>query len=64
MTDFVLVHGTTQSPAGWDRLASELRRRGHAVIATGLPADKPEWGVADYARHAAAQAGGGGKAPL
>ena len=25
MTQFVLVHGTTQSPAGWDHLAVELR---------------------------------------
>lgn len=27
--DFVLVHGTTQSPAGWARLAGELAVRGH-----------------------------------
>jgi pimeloyl-ACP methyl ester carboxylesterase len=57
MTEFVLVHGTTQSPVGWDRLADELRRRDHAVTAIDLPTDQPEWTVADYARHAAAQAG-------
>lgn len=58
MTDFVLVHGTTQSPAGWDRLASGLRERGHTVMAVDLPPGEPEWGPADYARHAAARAGG------
>lgn len=56
MTEFILVHGTTQSPAGWDRLAAELRDRGHGVTAVDLPADKPEWTPADYARQAAAQA--------
>lgn len=57
MTEFVLVHGTTQSPAGWDRLASALRHRGHDVTAIDMPTGNPEWTVADYARHAAAQAG-------
>jgi len=33
MTQFILVHGTTHSPAGWDRLAAELRGRGHGVTA-------------------------------
>jgi hypothetical protein len=27
--DYVLVHGTTQSPAGWERLAGILTERGH-----------------------------------
>jgi len=54
MTHFVLVHGTTQSPAGWDRLAAELRGRGHGVTTIDLPGDQPEWAPADYARHAAA----------
>ena len=56
MTEFVLVHGTTQSPAGWDRLAAELREHGHDVITIHMPTDRPDWSVADYARHAAAQA--------
>lgn len=56
MTEFVLVHGTTQSPAGWVRLAGELRGRGHSVTAIDLPVDKPEWASADYAHHAAGQA--------
>ena len=55
MTEFVLVHGTTQSPADWDRLADELRRRGHPVTAVDLPAGQPQWAPADYARHVAAQ---------
>ncbi|MBO0804746.1 MAG: alpha/beta hydrolase [Nocardiopsaceae bacterium] len=57
MAEFVLVHGTTQSPAGWDPLAGELRGRGHGVIAIDMPTGEPEWTVADYARHASAQAG-------
>jgi pimeloyl-ACP methyl ester carboxylesterase len=55
--EFVLVHGTTQSPAGWDRLAAALGARGHHVTAIDLPPGRPEWTVADYAREAAAQAG-------
>jgi hypothetical protein len=37
VTEFVLVHGTTQSPAGWDRLAGELRRRGHGSTTIDMP---------------------------
>ena len=55
--EFVLVHGSTQSPAGWDRLATALGMRGHHVTAIDLPPGRPEWTVADYAREAAAQAG-------
>lgn len=55
--EFILVHGTTQSPAGWDRLASVLRGGGHNVTAIDLAASRPEWTVADYAREAAAQGG-------
>ena len=55
--EFVLVHGTTQSPAGWDRLAGALGARGHRVTLIGLPTGQPEWTVTDYAREAAAQAG-------
>jgi hypothetical protein len=57
VADFVLVHGSTQSPAGWNRLAGALSTRGHRVTAIDLPVDQPEWTVADYARGAAAQAG-------
>ena len=57
MVTFVLVHGTTQSPAGWDRLAGALGTRGHDVTAIDLPVNRSEWTVADYAREAATQAG-------
>lgn len=55
--DFVLVHGTTQSPAGWDRLAGELLRRRHNVRAIDLSAGDAGRTVADYARAAVGQAG-------
>lgn len=64
MTRFVLVPGTTQSAAGWDRLAAELRARGHGVTAVDPPADEPDWVPADYARHAAAQASEAGQRPV
>jgi pimeloyl-ACP methyl ester carboxylesterase len=54
---FILVHGSTQSPAGWDRLAGALGMRGHQVTAIDLPPGRPEWTVTDHAREAAAQAG-------
>jgi pimeloyl-ACP methyl ester carboxylesterase len=57
VAEFVLVHGTTQSPAGWDRLAGALGARGHTVTVIDLPTDRADWTVADYAREAAGQAG-------
>ena len=36
MADFVLIHGTTQAPQGWDRLAAALHLRGHRAIAVDL----------------------------
>jgi len=57
VVEFILVHGTTQSPAGWDRLARALAARGHHVTAVDLPAGRPEWTVADYAGETSAQAG-------
>ncbi|MDD4866914.1 MAG: alpha/beta hydrolase, partial [Mycobacterium sp.] len=53
--DFVLVHGTTQSPAGWERLVAGLARRGHRGVTVDLCADEPIFDVDDYARLAAAQ---------
>jgi Alpha/beta hydrolase family len=64
VAQFVLVHGTTQSPAGRSRLADELRGRGHGVTAIDLPGDEPEWTVADYARRAAAQTGNASEHPV
>lgn len=60
--EFILVHGTTQSPAGWDRLAGPLRAVGHTVTTLDLAVGRPDWAVADYAREAAAQAGRVGQA--
>ncbi|QXV62701.1 alpha/beta fold hydrolase [Amycolatopsis sp. TNS106] len=56
--DFVLVHGTTQSPAGWDRVVKLLTAAGHRAIAVDLltPADLP---VEGYAQHARDQYDGG-----
>ena len=45
--DYVLVHGTTQSPAGWQRLAGALTRRGNRVQAVDLPTGQPELLAAD-----------------
>ena len=56
--DYVLVHGTTQSPAGWQPLAGALTRRGHRVHAVDLPTGQPELLAADYAALAAGQVAG------
>jgi pimeloyl-ACP methyl ester carboxylesterase len=53
--DHVLIHGTTQSPAGWDRLAESLEKRGHRTVAVDLPTDRPNLLAADYAEIVAAQ---------
>ncbi|WP_325062724.1 esterase/lipase family protein [Amycolatopsis acidiphila] len=53
--DCVLLHGTTQSPAGWDRLADALRRRGHGVETVDLPTGRPGLLAAGYARLAVEQ---------
>ncbi|MGH3030105.1 MAG: alpha/beta hydrolase [Gaiellaceae bacterium] len=42
MADFVLIHGTTQSPAGWSPLAAALGRHGHVAHAVDLPTDQPD----------------------
>jgi hypothetical protein len=39
--DFLLVHGRTRSPAGYDRVAAALGRRAR-VAATALPVDPPD----------------------
>lgn len=63
MTDIVLVHGTTQSPAGWDRLAKILTGQGHRSHTVDLVP-----GVAstarEYADLAAAQLPPGLTAPV
>jgi hypothetical protein len=42
MSTFCLVHGSTQSATGWDRLVLELERRGHQTITPTLPTDRPD----------------------
>lgn len=49
MTDFVLIHGTTQSPVGWDRLVEALGVRGHRSWAVDL-ASGAELSAEGYAR--------------
>ena len=56
--DFLLVHGSTQGPRGYDRLAVALRERGHRTVAADLPVDRPEWTVTEYADVARGQATG------
>jgi hypothetical protein len=56
--DFVLVHGTTQAPVGWGRLAGALEKRGHRAIAPDVPTDQPDLLSADYARVISAQVQG------
>ncbi|MDA2812741.1 alpha/beta hydrolase [Nocardiopsis sp. RSe5-2] len=63
MTDFVLIHGTTQSPAGWDLLREALAQRGHTGIPIDLPGD-PALGVEDHARIAAGQIPARVRAPV
>lgn len=49
MALFCLVHGSTQSAAGWKLLKNELQKRGHETICATLPADTPEAGGMEYA---------------
>src|SRR5215471_1910325 len=38
MARFCLIHGSAQSPRGWDLLTPELQRRGHDVLLADPPA--------------------------
>lgn len=49
MTNFVLVHGSTQNSRCWDRVAHTLRSKGHSAIAPDLPKRAPQWHLKDYA---------------
>lgn len=53
--DFVLLHGTTQAPSGWDLLVRALAERGHRAAVIDLPTDQPDLKAADYAQIAAEQ---------
>ncbi|HEX8867759.1 MAG TPA: alpha/beta fold hydrolase, partial [Lentzea sp.] len=46
--DFVMLHGTTQTPACWQPLESILRHRGHRTFAADLTG-QDGWRAEDYA---------------
>lgn len=50
MSDVLLVHGTTQSPAGFDGVAEALRSRGHHVVLADLPTAEPTWTAGQFAQ--------------
>jgi pimeloyl-ACP methyl ester carboxylesterase len=50
VTTFALVHGSQHGGWCWERLAPELRARGHDVVAPDLPCDDPSAGIDTYAR--------------
>lgn len=54
MTDIVLVHGTTQTAAGFGRLVDSLVRRGHRPLTVDVPSAAADSSV-DYAELLAAQ---------
>ena len=49
VSDFVLIHSTGQSAAGWERLVAALRERGSSAVALALPTDEPGLMADDYA---------------
>jgi pimeloyl-ACP methyl ester carboxylesterase len=53
--DCVLLHGTSQSTAGWERLAAVLASRGHRALPVDFPVDRPDLIADDYADIAADQ---------
>jgi pimeloyl-ACP methyl ester carboxylesterase len=48
MATFCLIHGSAQSPRGWDLLVPELERRGHQVLVADLPAGETQLPWQDY----------------
>jgi alpha-beta hydrolase superfamily lysophospholipase len=56
MARFVLVHGAWHGGWCWERLAAELRERGHEVSAPDLPCEELGWTVHDYAARAGSDA--------
>ncbi|KWT61553.1 alpha/beta hydrolase [Streptomyces albus subsp. albus] len=46
---YVIIPGAGGVPWHWHRVAAELRRHGHDVIAADLPNDDPSAGLAEYA---------------
>lgn len=49
-----MLHGTTQTPACWQPLRTELENHGHRTFAADLT-DQPDWQADDYADEVARQ---------
>ncbi|HEX3842515.1 MAG TPA: alpha/beta hydrolase [Acidimicrobiales bacterium] len=49
MATYVLIHGASSDSWYWHRVAPELRRLGHDVVAVDLPCDDDSAGLAEYA---------------
>ena len=58
MTSFVLIPGAGGAAWYWHRVVPLLRDAGHAAVAVDLPAEDETAGLPEYARLAAAAAGG------
>jgi pimeloyl-ACP methyl ester carboxylesterase len=56
MATFLYLHGAGGRGASWDRVAAEVRRHGHAVVAPDLPSDE-EVGLDAYVDAAVAAIG-------
>jgi pimeloyl-ACP methyl ester carboxylesterase len=50
MTTFGLIHGAWHGAWCWERLATELERRGHRAVAVDLPCDDPAGTTMDNAK--------------
>src|ERR1700694_1050566 len=48
MATFVLIHGAGSDSWYWHLVVPELRRRGHDVVASDLPADDDSAGLSEY----------------
>jgi pimeloyl-ACP methyl ester carboxylesterase len=55
VVDVVLVHGTTQSPAGWGRLIVELESRGARAFAVDLQTERADMSTAQLVALARSQ---------